>query len=138
TPRCPSAPPRRASAAHVRMTAPVARGAAAPRPSAERVPGVVDELEATLLERLLDGERGVVDPRLLLEHRLRVEALVEHALDDLLTDVLGLRADLVRVLEDLALGGDELGGDLVTSRVGRPGERDVRRQLPWQLRRASL
>src|SRR5439155_16338161 len=115
-------------------TAPAVRGAEAPRPSTEREPGVVDELEAPLLERLPDGQSGVVDPRLLLEHRLPVEALVEHALDDLLTDVRRLRAHLLRVLEDLALRPDEVGRDLLTRRVGRPRKSDVHRELARQLR----
>ena len=58
-------------------------------------------------QRLADRLRGVVDP-LLLEQDVRAEeALVQHALDDLLARLLGLRLHLVRVRVDLALGGDD-------------------------------
>src|SRR5581483_9744169 len=96
---------------------------------ADRVPLEVDELEAAPVERLRDRQARVVDPRLLLEHGLGEETLVEHALDDLLTDVLGLALDLVAVREDLALGGDELPRNLGARSVRGAAERDVQRQL---------
>ena len=67
-------------------------------------------------------------PRLLGQHRLAEEPLVQLALDDLLAHVLGLREHLFRLREDLALGVDELLRDLVPRAVGRPGERQVQRQ----------
>src|SRR6476646_2380917 len=95
-----------------------------------RVPGVVEELHSALGE-VLAGRRGRLVgavPRLLGENCLAVELLVQLALDDLLADVLGLREHFVGVREDLALGVDELLGDLVARAVGRPGERQVQRE----------
>src|SRR5262249_54827318 len=79
------------------------------------VPGVVEELDPLLLQVLRDRARRLVGavPRLLAQHGLAVEALVELPLDDLVAHVLGLREHLVRPREDLALGVDELLGDLV-------------------------
>src|ERR671931_2503678 len=73
------------------------------------VPGVVEQLDPALLQHLRDRARRLVGavPLLLGQHRLGVEPLVQHPLDDPLADVLRLRLDLVRILEDLALGLDE-------------------------------
>src|ERR1043165_8456593 len=65
---------------------------------ADRVPGVVDELDAALLQVPRDRARRFVGaiPRLLGQHRLAEELLVHLALDDLLADVFGLREDVFR------------------------------------------
>src|SRR6266508_3002841 len=98
----------------------------------------LEHLQARLLERLRDGLRGVVDPHLFGEHRLRVEALLEHAFDDLLTDLLGLGEHVRLRGVDLELGLDVLLGDLVAREVPRLGERDVHRQLPRSNRALAL
>src|SRR5229473_1422898 len=53
----------------------------------DRVPGVVEELDPALLQVLSDGPGRLVRPvpRLLGEHGLAEELLVQLALDDLLT-----------------------------------------------------
>src|SRR4051794_24969187 len=92
------------------------------------VPGVVEELDAALLQVLRHGARRLVGavPGLLGQDRLAEEPLVELSLDDLLADVLGLRQDLLRVREDLPLRVDELLRDLVPRAVRRPRERQVK------------
>src|SRR6185312_3889810 len=72
------------------------------------VPGVVEQLDALLLQVLRDRPGRLVGaiPRLLRQDSLAEEALVELALDDLVADVLGLREHLFRMREDLALGID--------------------------------
>ena len=66
----------------------------------------LEHLGAALGERLADGERRIVDPRLVEEHGLGEEALLDHPVDDLRTDVLGLRLHLGQLLVDLALALD--------------------------------
>src|SRR5437763_823365 len=94
------------------------------------VPGVVEELDAALLQILRDRARSLVRavPRLFREHRLAEELLVQLALDDLVADVLGLREDFLGVRQDLALGLHELGRHLVARAVRRPGEGEVQCQ----------
>ncbi len=77
-------------------------------------------LGAVLAEGLSDGQRRVVDPRLVEEDALGEEPLGEHALDDLRPHVLGLRGHVGKLLVDGALLGDLLLGHLVT-RHGTPG-----------------
>src|SRR5438093_8966596 len=95
------------------------------RPSTEGEPGVVDELEPSLVEGLRHGQAGVMDPRLLAQDGLGVEALVQHAVDDLLTDVCWFRLDLGLLRENLALGRDQLGRYLVARAIRRTTVRDV-------------
>src|SRR5215211_69790 len=73
----------------------------------------LEHLGAGLRERLPDGLARVVDPRLVGEHLRGEEALVQHSLDDLLTSLLRLRLDLVRVGVDLALGRHDLPGNVL-------------------------
>src|SRR5581483_665972 len=65
-------------------------------PLGDCVPGVVEELDTALLQELRDRRSRLVRPipRLLREHRLAEELLVQLALDDLVADVLGLRKHL--------------------------------------------
>src|SRR3712207_6397567 len=68
-----------------------------------------DHTSAGLGERLADGLRRIVDPRLLAERPAglrRVEALLQHSLDDLLLRPLRLAGELVGVEVDLPLGLD--------------------------------
>ena len=103
--------------------------------SADRVPGVVEQLDAVLGQVLADRRRRLVGavPRLLGQHGLAEEPLVQLALDDLLAHVLRLREHLVRVREDLALGVDELLRHLVARAVRRPGEGQVQREAARRL-----
>src|SRR5215210_4757972 len=97
----------------------------------------VDHLGAPLLERHSDGLAAVVDPLLVDEHGLSVEALGEHALDDLLAHLLRLRLHRVRPLVDRLLGLQLLRRDLVSSPVAGIRERDVHRDEPRKLDRAA-
>src|SRR5579885_943624 len=108
--------------------------------SADRVPGVVEQLDAALPEHVADRGGRLVRavPGLLHQHRLAVEALVEHALDDLLTHVLGLALHLVGALEDLALGLDQLRRHLVAAAVGGLREREVQGEAARRGRVAAL
>src|SRR5919201_1915752 len=83
----------------------------------------LQHLRALFAEHLTDRLAGVVNPLLLCQHAVGEEALVEHALDDLLACLLGLRLHLVRVGEDLALGGDHVVGDVIASDPLRRGRR---------------
>src|SRR6476660_4135122 len=96
-------------------------------PLPDRVPGVVEELDTLLGEVLADGRGRLVGavPRLLREHGLAVELLVQLPFDDLVAHVLRLRLHLVGVGEDLALRVDELLRDLRARAVRRAGERQV-------------
>src|ERR687891_1816443 len=55
----------------------------------------LEHLGTLVAERLGNRLAGVVDPRLLGQHLRGEEALAEHALDDLLARLLGLRLHLV-------------------------------------------
>ncbi len=74
----------------------------------------LEHLGAFVGQHLAHGLLVVVDPGLVVQHLGREEALVQHALDNLLTCLLGLREDLVGVGVDLALGRGELLGDVLT------------------------
>src|SRR5581483_4529024 len=113
-------------------------GSAATR-SRYGVPRVVAQLDPLLLEEAPDRVGRLVGavPRLLGEHRLAEELLVQHALDDLVAHPFRLALHLVRVQEDLALGLDELRGNLVAGPVGRARERQVEREAPRDLRIAA-
>src|SRR3954470_14900033 len=106
----------------------------------DRVPGVVEQLDSALGEILPRGRSRLVGavPRLLGQHCLAVELLVQLALDDLLADVLGLREDILRVGENLALRVDELLRDLLAGAVRRPCEREVQREAPRRSGVAAL
>ena len=79
-----------------------------------------------------------MDPRLLDEHLLGEEALVQHSLDDLLTRLLGLRLHLVRVRVDLPLGSDDLIGNVLAADPACPwGGGDVHGELARNLVRAA-
>src|SRR5580765_4867100 len=95
---------------------------------------------ARIGECLADRLRRIVDPSLLGEgatrHR-REEALVQHAVHDLLTRGLGLRLDFVRVRVDGALGRDDVLGNVVARRPLGGGEGDVHRELACQILRPS-
>src|SRR3954452_8608866 len=98
----------------------------------------LEHLGALLPEHVSDGLRGLVDPRLVDEHLLGEEALVQHPFDDLLTRLLGLRLHLVGVRVDLPLSCDDLVGDVLAAdpaRGGRSG--DVHGQLAGNLVRAA-
>src|SRR5205085_10980498 len=73
----------------------------------------LEHLGARFLQRLRDGLPGVVDPRLVEEDLRREEPLAEHAVDDLLTCLFRLRLHLVGARVDLALGRDDLLGDVL-------------------------
>ena len=96
---------------------------------------------AGLAQRLADRLRGLVDPRLLEEstarHR-REEALVQHAVHDLLTRRLGLRLHLFGVGVDRALGVQHLGRDVLTLRPLGRREGDVHRELARELLGAAF
>src|SRR4249919_2757314 len=95
-----------------------------------------DDTRSGLAERLTHRLRRVVDPRLLGERAARlhrVEALREHALDDLLLRLLRLALELVRVEVDLPLGLDRLGRNVLLAQPLGRRERDVHRQLARQL-----
>src|SRR6478672_3406880 len=105
----------------------------------DRVPGVVEELDPALLQVLRDRPGRLVRPvpRLLGQHGLAVELLVQLALDDLLAHVLGLAEHLVGMRKDLALGVDELLRDLVAAPVGGPCEREMQREAAPDFRIAA-
>src|SRR5215213_1161420 len=95
-----------------------------------------DDMRVRRRKRLTDRLCRVVDPGLLGERaaRLRcVEALREHALDDLLLRLVGLPLELVGVEVDLLLGLHELRGYVVLRRPLGRGERDVHRKLACEL-----
>src|SRR5215213_6575210 len=103
---------------------------------AERVADELDHVGAFALERLADREAGVVDPRLLQEDAARIrgeEALVQHALDDLVTGLLGLTLELVGAEQELALGLDEVGPDVLAANPRRRRGGDVHRQPAGRL-----
>src|SRR5205823_7119843 len=98
----------------------------------------LEDLRARLLECLADRLGAVVDPFLVAEDCLREEALVQHAVHDLLTCLHGLRLDLVRVRVDLALGGDRPLGDVLAADPLRlRGSGDVHRYLPRKIGTAA-
>src|SRR6266576_2411452 len=101
----------------------------------DRVPGVIEELDPALLQVLRSGAGRLVRPvpRLLGQHGLAEEFLVQLAFDDFLADVLGLAEDLFGMREDLALGVDELLRDLVAAPVRRPCEREMQREAAADL-----
>src|SRR5207342_407418 len=91
---------------------------------------------ARVCESLADGLRRLVDPRLLDEGTAWgrcEEALGEHAVHDLLTRGLGLRLNLVGVLEDRPLGSENLGRHVLAHRPLGRRERDVHRELAGEL-----
>src|SRR5215211_4455259 len=103
---------------------------------AERVADELDHVDAFALERLADREAGVVDPRLLQEDAARIrgeEALVQHALDDLVAGLLGLALELVGAEQQLALGLDEVGPDVLAANPRRRRGGDVHRQPAGRL-----
>src|SRR5438128_4339901 len=74
---------------------------------------------------LADADAGIVDPRLVDEHRVGEEALREHAFDDLAAHLLGLRGDVGLLEEDLPLGFDDRRRDLAPPDVARRRKGDV-------------
>src|SRR5438128_3026364 len=120
--RATSSPPERtstsspASASTVSSSSPYSRGPIRASPESfsrtrlkatrglpDGVPGVVEKLDPPVLQVLPDaaGELVRAVPRLLGEHRLAVEALVQLAPHDLVPHVLRFRQDLLRSREDL-------------------------------------
>src|SRR5919201_53435 len=97
----------------------------------------LQHLRALFAEHLADRLGGVVDPLLVRQDAVGEEALVEHALDDLLARLLGLGLDLVRVAEDLALRRDHVLGDVVAPDPLRRGCGDVHRELAREVLRAA-
>src|SRR5579864_2495381 len=93
----------------------------------------LEHLAAGFLQRLADGLRGVVDPLLVDEDVRAEEALVQHALDDLLARLLRLRLHLVRVGEDLALARHDLFRHVVAADPTRPHRHDVHRDLATEI-----
>src|SRR4051794_38025204 len=79
----------------------------------------LEHLGALFAEHVADGLRRLVDPRLVDEHLLREEPLVQHSVDDLLTRLLGLGLNLVRVRVDLALGLDDVPGYVLAADPAR-------------------
>src|SRR5918994_76808 len=98
---------------------------------------VFEDFELVFLERLGDRLARVVDPLLVGQDDLAVEALREHALDDLLAVLLGPGVHLRELVQDLELGRQILRRDLVSVRVQRCGKRDVHRQEAPDLRGPS-
>src|SRR5919108_964299 len=94
----------------------------------EREPRELDDLEARLLECVAHRHGRVVDPDLLEQDLLGEEALLQHAVDDLPTNLLRFRLDVVGALEDPALFRDHLLGNLVRPDEPRRREGDVHRQ----------
>src|SRR5581483_4983433 len=90
-------------------------------------------LGARVGEGLADRLRRVVDPLLVVQHLRRVEALVQHPLDDLVLRLLGLALQLVRVAVDVELGGDDLLRDVVAADPLRRRGGDVHRHLPTEV-----
>src|SRR5215217_2362866 len=103
----------------------------------EREPFELQHLGARLGQRLSDRLTGVVDPGLLRQDPRREEALVQHAVDDLLARLLGLGIDLVRIGIDLALCRDDVLRHVLAAHPLRGGRGDVHRNEPAELGVAS-
>src|SRR5215213_2113565 len=103
----------------------------------EREPFELQHLGARLGQRLSDRLTGVVDPGLLGQDPRREEALVQHAVDDLLARLLGLGIDLVRIRIDLALCRDDVLRHVLAAHPLRGGRGDVHRNEPAELGVAS-
>src|SRR5215210_8099133 len=103
----------------------------------EREPFELEHLGARLGQRLSDRLSGVVDPGLLGQYPGREEALVQHAVADLLARLLGLGIDLVRIRVDLALYRDDVLRHVLAAHPLRGGRRDVHRDEPAELGVAS-
>src|SRR5215207_512683 len=121
-----------AGAASGAATAPSGSGSVI-RSAREREPFELEHLGARLGQRLSDRLTGVVDPGLLRQHPGGEEALVQHAVDDLLARLLGLGVDLVRVRVDLALCRDDVLRDVLAAHPLRGGRGDVHCDEPAQL-----
>src|SRR5215208_7210802 len=103
----------------------------------EREPFELQHLGARFGQRLSDRLTGVVDPGLLRQDPRREEALVQHAVDDLLARLLGLGIDLVRIGIDLALCRDDVLRHVLAAHPLRGGRGDVHRNEPAELGVAS-
>src|SRR5919198_1389222 len=99
----------------------------------------LEHLGALLCERLGHSLRLVVDPGLVEEDAAALceEALVHHPVDDLLARLLRLRLHLVRARVDLALGGHEVFGHVLTGDPARLRPRDVHGEPAAEVGRAA-
>src|SRR5262249_43627419 len=93
----------------------------------------LEHFGARFLERPTDRRRRVVDPLLVDEDVRAEEALVEHAVDNLLARLLGLRLHLVRVEIDLALRLDDLLGHVLAADPARPQRDDLHAELAAEI-----
>src|SRR5438034_4792768 len=94
----------------------------------------LEHLGALVAQCVADLLGRVVDPVLLDEHVGAEEPLVEHAFDDLLPRLLGLRLHFVGAQVDLSLLRDRVGRDVVAADPVRLQRSDVHRDLARQVR----
>src|SRR5438067_8574586 len=101
--------------------------------AAQLEPLELEHLRPFVAECLLDLLRGVMDPLLVRQHVGAEESLVQHALDDLLARLLGLRLHLVRAEVDLPLLCDRFFGNVVATDPAGLHRCDVHRDLAAEL-----